>query len=91
MRLEFTIDTHRIKYLIKHFFRTEIIYSLDGKYFYAVGRSNERPRDWISIEKDKKDGKHGVLSFAFWKVRSGKKEFVSRKHHLAALYRRLYS
>lgn len=42
-------------------------------------------RDWLSVEKGE-DGKYETLPFAFYEVKSGKREPVIPGHHLVALY-----
>lgn len=88
MEIKIDFNTKVIAYRIKHYFRTELIYSLDEKLFYAVGRKNEKPKEWLSLEKGE-DGKFKVYPFWCYEVKSGKREWVSRKNERAVLYRKL--
>lgn len=61
----------------------EIIYSLDGRLFY-ISRCN-RATDWLSIEKGV-DGKYVSYPFAFYSIKSGKREPIESNPELVKLY-----
>ncbi len=83
-----TISWANIKYRVLHWFRAEIIYSRDGKLFYTMPRG-VRPRDWMALEKDA-EGKYQCYPFAFYEIKSGRREWVSHSHELVKRYASLY-
>lgn len=68
----------------------EIIYSLDGRLFYL---SHCDAKDWLSIEKVKKEDGEKYYSFPFYmyEVKSGKRELVDVDSNLAQLYLSIFN
>lgn len=63
----------------------EIIYSRDERLFY-IQNGKDHSTAWISVAKND-EGKHEVLPFAFYDVKSGKREpLKSADHPLFGLY-----
>jgi len=65
----------------------EIIYSLDGKLFYITNL--DRATDWLSIEKGE-DGKYVSYPFAFYSIKSGKREPIENNPSLVELYTKCF-
>jgi hypothetical protein len=66
------------------------IYSIDKKLFYISGTVG-RVYDWLSIEKDPKDGRYVTYPFMMYEIRSfPEHEAATEDHPLVKLYKELF-
>ena len=63
----------------------EIIYSYDDKLFYITHCGST---EWLSVEP--KEGKYKAYPFAFYEIKSGKREPIQNKLELVDLYMDLF-
>lgn len=62
-----------------------LVFSRDGRLFYAQGFDYHTPRNWCAVEPNA-DGKYEVLPFAFYEVKAGESRSVPETDPLVTLY-----